>query len=399
MIHVKFLSDVGPKVLTANGPVVASLRVGFFTESYRPIVNGIVASIDALRGGLSACGHDVSIIAPSFPDYVDNDAAIVRIPSLPLPTPTFYRLCVPYVRTSDRLRVDNLSIVHTHSPFVTGWMGARYARRHNIPLIFTYHTRIEEYAHYVPFERATMQRAAVTLTRTYANAADAVIVPTRAMEVHLRKLGVVARIAVVPSAIDVERFAAGRRRADIRAELGAGDETKLILFVSRLAREKNLELALGALARIADPDVRLAVVGDGPHRARLERYAQELGVADRVHFAGGLVADRLPDVYASADAFVFPSTSETQGLVLAEALAARLPVVAVESAASREVLGGSGYLTAANAEALAAGLQAALGRNGSIQSAVHLASSRYTVAEQTARILDLYGEVLTVGAA
>jgi len=145
--------------------------------------------------------------------------------------------------------------------------------------------------------------------------------------------------------------------------------------------------------------VRLAVVGDGPHRARLERYAQELGVNDRVHFAGGLAADRLPDVYASADAFVFPSTSETQGLVLAEALAARLPVVAVESAASREVLGGSGYLTVANAEGLAAGLQAALGRNGSIQSAVHLASSRYTVAEQTARILDLYEEVLTVGAA
>ena len=376
---------------------MALLRVGFFTESYRPIVNGIVASIDALRGGLAACGHDVSVIAPAFPDYIDDDAAIVRIPSLPLPTPTFYRLCVPYVRTSDRLRVDNLSIVHTHSPFVTGWMGASYARRHAIPLVFTYHTRIEEYAHYVPFERATMQRAAVTLTRTYANSADAVIVPTRAMEVHLRKLGVVTRIAVVPSAIDVERFAAGVRRADVRASLGATDETNLLLFVSRLAREKNLELALAALARIADPTVRLAVIGDGPHRARLERLAGELGIAGRVHFAGGLAPERLPDVYASCDAFVFPSTTETQGLVLAEALTAKLPIVAVESAASREVLGGSGLLVAADPEALAAGIVEALGRGS--HSAVHLASSRYTVAEQTARILELYGEVLTVGAA
>ena len=378
---------------------VIPLRVGFFTESYRPIVNGIVASIDTLRAGLSACGHHVSVIAPSFPDYVDDDAAIVRIPSLPLPTPTFYRLCVPYVRTSDRLRFENLSIVHTHSPFVTGWMGASYARRHDIPLIFTYHTRIEEYAHYVPFERATMQRAAVALTRTYANSADAVIVPTRAMEVHLRELGVVARIAVVPSAIDVERYAAGIRRADVRAQLGADDETKLVLFVSRLAREKNLELALEALARISDRHVRMAVVGEGPHRARLERYAGELGVDGRIRFIGGLTPELLPDVYASADAFVFPSTTETQGLVLAEALSAGLPVVAVESAASREVLGGSGHLVAVDPDALAAGLVAVLDRPRSGQSAVHLASSRYTVAEQTARILDLYGEVLTVGAA
>ncbi|MFN2459714.1 MAG: glycosyltransferase, partial [Candidatus Velthaea sp.] len=182
---------------------MSNLRVGFFTECYRPIVNGIVASIDMLRAGLEGAGVAVTTIAPQFPDFEDDDDAIVRLPSLPLPTPTAYRLCVPYVRNVDRGRVRDLALVHTHSPFVTGWMGASYARRRGVPLVFTYHTRIEAYAHYLPFERRATEAAAVTLTRSYANGADAVIVPTPAMESRLREIGVRTPIAVVPSAIDV----------------------------------------------------------------------------------------------------------------------------------------------------------------------------------------------------
>ncbi len=367
------------------------LHIGFFTECYRPIVNGIVASIDALRGGLDARGIAVTTIAPRFPDYRDDEARIVRIPSLPLPTPTAYRLVVPRFRNADRARVEGIDVVHTHSPFVTGWMGMQFARKRNLPLVFTYHTRIEAYAHYVPFERRTTKAAAVALTRTYANAADAVIVPTHAMEERLREIGVRARIAVVPSSIDVERFARGIRSAAVRALLGADGAAPLGLVVSRLAREKNLELALEALAQTRD--ARLAVVGDGPHRAALEALAVRLGIADRVRFAGALPPAALPDVYASGDAFIFPSTTETQGLVLAEALAAGLPVAAVDSGASREVLAGSGRLVPGDPAALAEAMSAAL-ESGREQSAVHLAHQRFSVELQTRRILDLYGEVL-----
>ena len=276
---------------------MSQLHIGFFTECYRPIVNGIVASIDALRSGLETAGVAVTTVAPRFPHFDDEGGGdIVRIPSLPLPTATAYRLCLPYVRTVDRSRVRDLAIVHTHSPFVTGWMGANHARRRGIPLVFTYHTRIEAYAHYVPFERRTMEAAAVTLTRSYANAADVVIVPTLAMEARLRELGVRSTIAVVPSSIEVERFAAGRRSPAIRALLGADEHTPLALVVSRLAREKNLELAIDALACSSGALTRLAIVGDGPHRAALEERAREAGVADRVRFVGALPSAALPDV-------------------------------------------------------------------------------------------------------
>src|ERR1700738_3843483 len=194
----------------ANGR--SPVRVGFFTECYRPIVNGVVASIDALRDGLCSHGVDVTMVAPHFPHFVDDASDVVRVPSLPLPTQTAYRLCVPYLNADDRRRVRGIDLVHAHSPFVTGWMGASYARRRNIPLVFTYHTRLDAYAHHAPFDRATTERAMVELTRRDAHAADAVIVPTNAMESRLREFGVRAPIAVVPSAIDVERVAAGAGR-------------------------------------------------------------------------------------------------------------------------------------------------------------------------------------------
>ncbi len=260
------------------------MHVGFFTECYHPIVNGIVASIDALRDGLHARGIDVTTIAPYVPDFDDERDDVVRIPSLPLPTPTAYRLCVPYMRANDRRRVRGIDVAHAHSPFVTGWMAASYARRHGIPLVFTYHTRLDAYAHYAPFDRASTERAMIELTRRYANGANAVVVPTHAMETRLRDIGVRSRIVVVPSGIDVERFAAGRRSADIRAQLGGSDGVPLALVVSRLGAEKNVELAIDAVASL--PDVALAIVGEGPQRGALEDRARRTGIGSRVRFAG-----------------------------------------------------------------------------------------------------------------
>jgi glycosyltransferase involved in cell wall biosynthesis len=182
----------------------------------------------------------------------------------------------------------------------------------------------------------------------------------------------------------------------MRERLGAAGESPLALVVSRLGAEKNLELAIDAVARL--PDVRLAIVGDGPHRAELEERARRLGIADRVRFTGALPRESLPDVYASVDAFAFPSMTETQGLVLAEALAAGLPVVAAASEASSEVLGEAAKLVPADPVAFAEALRGALAR-GRDHSAVHLAFSRYTVELQTRRILALYREVLAANAA
>jgi glycosyltransferase involved in cell wall biosynthesis len=220
-----------------------------------------------------------------------------------------------------------------------------------------------------------------------------VIVPTLAMEARLRELGVHVAIAVVPSSIDVERFAGGRRSPAIRALLGVEDDAPLALVVSRLAREKNLELAIDALAQSRQLRTRLAIVGDGPHRTALEERARAAGVGARIRFVGALPSAALPDVYASGDAFVFPSTTETQGLVLAEALAAGLRVVASDTPASRDVLAGRGRLVAPDRFAFAAALDEAVSA-GRDESAVRLAHSRYSVGLQTRRVLDVYRKVL-----
>jgi glycosyltransferase involved in cell wall biosynthesis len=361
------------------------LRVALFTECYHPIRNGIVASIDSLAAALRARGHEAVFVTPEMPAYRD-EPGVIRVPSLPLPTRTAYRLTIPMLPRS----LGPLSIVHTHSPFVTGWLGARAARRARVPLVFTYHTQLEEYAHYVPFEANATRGAATRLTRSYANSVDAVIVPTASMERRLRALGVRTRIDVIPSGIDVATFASGRRSERLRARLGVGPNEKMVLCVGRLGREKNVELAIEAFARLDQTSTRLAILGDGPHREALQRFAARAGVASRTTFGGEFVRDALPDAYASADAFLFTSHSETQGLVLVEALAAGAAVVAVDTPVTREVLAGAGTLVPGDAEALAAALRGAFAApHDGVRAAFAVAGS-FDAARAGDRTLALY---------
>ncbi len=371
-----------------------SLRVGFFTEIYRPVVNGVVASIDALADGLRERGHQVYCFAPHMPGYVETSGSVFRIPSLPLPARTAYRLTVPLVsRRELKQIIERLSLVHVHSPFVTGWMGMRYARRYGMPLVYTYHTQLEAYAHYVPFDANATRRAASHLTRTFANHADAVIVPTTAMAARLRAIGVTTRIEVVPSGIDVRHFGSGQRDQRLRARLGAGPQDRVVLCVGRLAKEKNLELLLQAFAQTPNEALKLVVAGEGPLRGELERQAQALGIARRTHFLGVVSRDELPQLYASADAFVMPSTTETQGLVLAEALAAGAAVMAADTAANREVLGGAGQLVPARVPDFAGALaRVALARGADPEA--RRAAAPFAIERQLDSMEALYSSLL-----
>ena len=335
------------------------LRVGLFTEVYHPVVNGVVTAVDTLRTFLTELGHEVTVFTPRHPE-ARYDAGVVRIPSLPLPTQSDYRLTVPVLRRSEIAhRVARLDVLHLHSPFVTGWMGLRYARRYGHPTVYTYHTQLEAYAHYVPFEARATRYAASELTRRSANAVAAVIVPTVAMERRLRELGVEGRIEVLPTGIDVEVFARGQRRDDLRARMGAGPEDRLCLAVGRLALEKNLDIVVEALAQVQSPNLRLAFIGEGPEREALEALVRERALGDRVCFLGALQRESLPDYYASADVFLFPSLTETQGLVQVEALAAGLPVFAADSPQNRDVLGGCARLLPPDARSFALAMEGA----------------------------------------
>jgi len=263
-----------------------------------------------------------------------------------------------------------------------------------VPLVFTYHTQLEAYAHYVPFEARAARSAATQLTRSYANSADAVIVPTATMERRLRDFGVRSRIEIVPSGIDVGFFAHGRRSDEARRALGVGPAEKMVLFVGRLGREKNVELALEAFARLGDPNARFVAIGDGTHREALERFAARAGVGPRTRFTGELARERLPEAYACADALVFPSSTETQGLVLVEALAAGVPVVAVDTPQTRDVLGGAGAIVRDEPDAIASALRVALAREAASREASRTFAERYDRATFGDRMLALYESLL-----
>ena len=372
------------------------MRVGFFTEVYHPVVNGIVASLDGLAAGLRALGHDVYFFAPHVPGYEETTGPVCRIPSLPLPTSAPYRITVPVVSRRNRTAIVNrLDVLHAHSPFVTGWMSVRYARRLRIPLVYTYHTRLEEYAHYVPFDANATRRAASTLTRNFANLADAVIVPTPAMRERLLELDVTSRVEVIPSGIDLHAFGSGTRNAALRKKLGVRGEERLLLVVSRLAKEKNIDVLIDAFSRTRVP-ARLAIAGDGPENDALQALARELHVADRVSFLGSVDRAQLPELYASADAFVFASVTETQGLVLAEAMAAGTPVIAADAPQAREVVDGAGVLVAPAAAAFARAMDEVRAQPSLEQAALaKRAAARFGIEEQARRVAAVYESLRT----
>ena len=321
------------------------MKIGIFTEVYRPIVNGVVASVESLTEELRALGHEAYTFAPRIPNGVEALGRVFFMPSLPLPARTEYRLTVPLVARRNKARfLSQCDVIHAHSLFVTGWMAQYYARyRFHVPLVFTYHTMLERYTHYSPLGQRFTAQLTRELTKGYSNAADAVIAPTQAVASWLRDVGVVAPICVVPTGIDLDRF----RRAGpaeglaARASYGIPPDAPLVLLVSRLAQEKSIPIAFEALSllRTSVPGVRLMLVGTGPLQEALKAQVEQAGLKDAVIFTGALPHETLPALYAAADLFMFPSTSETQGLVLAEAFAAGLPVVAASSPQTRDVFG------------------------------------------------------------
>jgi 1,2-diacylglycerol 3-alpha-glucosyltransferase len=368
------------------------LRVGLFTEIYRPVVNGVVTSVESLVRGLRDRGHEAFCVTPHLPGEDVREEGVIRVPSFPLPARTPYRLALPplaYRRIETLL--SRLDVVHLHSLFVIGWAGLRTARRHGLPVVLTYHTRLEAYAHYVPFEPHGARAAMTRLTRLVANRADAVIVPTEAMRDRLREIGVRTPVSVVPTGIDLVPF---RRAAALRERRPAGDGVALrLLTVSRLAREKRVDLLLDALA-VLPPAVSLVIAGDGPERAALEEQARRVGVADRVRFLGVVPREQISALYADADAFVFASTSETQGVVLVEALAAGLPIVAADSPATREVTGGAALLVPADAQALARAVTQLPHVGERLRNLAGSAAERFSIERQVEGTLAVYREVL-----
>jgi glycosyltransferase involved in cell wall biosynthesis len=333
------------------------VRVGIFTNNYLPVRGGVTTSVRTLSEDLEALGHRVWIFAPRFPGLSADPPRVVRVPSIPALTYPEFSLAIPWspwlLRAIEGL---DLEIFHAQHPFLLGGTARRLARRLGRPLVFTYHTNYEKYAHYVPLYRSLVERLAVSWSARFADRADLVIAPSKAVRSTLKKRGVTAPIEVVPTGVPLRLFTPGDQ-ARARTALGLSLSDLILLYVGRLDREKNVELLLDAFRLVAEAlsQARLLLVGQGTETDRLRARAHIAPAGDRVSFVGVKPREMLPDYYRAADLFCFASETETQGLVLAEAHACGLPAVAVAGPGVEEVVkdGETGLLVKSDPRALA----------------------------------------------
>lgn len=324
------------------------IKVGIFTDSFRPYTSGVVHSIETLTRELAAREHEFYIFAPSYPNYNKKESRVFRFVSVPAPTNPSYSLALPFsIRLKPTMQRLQLNIVHVHSPFLLGRLGAKYARKLGVPLVFTFHTLYDHYIHYVPFKEEITKSLTQKFCAHFSNGCDLVISPTAVIAKHLRNIGVTAPIEVIPTGIQLEDYT-GEGKGWLQERYGISPEELVLLCVGRLGKEKNIEFILRSFRHLASrrEGIRLVLVGGGPEENALKELAQNLGIRDRVIFTGSLSREDVIKCYESSHLFVFSSLTETQGLVIAEAKAAGLPVVAVDAFGVSEMVvdGEDGFL-------------------------------------------------------
>ena len=311
-----------------------------------PRVNGVSTSIATFRQSLAEQGHQTTLIAPAYPAASRGEPDVIRIPALTVPRDPEDRMMSRrrIVALAPQLATQHYDVIHIHTPFVAHYAGVALGLRLGLPVVETYHTFFEEYLHhYVPLlPRALTRLLARRMCVAQCRAVDALVVPSAQMLERLQSYGVTARTEVLPTGLDLSRFRGGDGLA-FRARYGIDRSRPLLLHISRVAHEKNIDFVLQALALVRRriPEVLLVVAGEGPALGHLQRLAGRLGLHQNVLFVGYL--DRgttLLDCYRAGDAFVFASRTETQGLVLLEALALGVPVVSTAVMGTADVLRG-----------------------------------------------------------
>lgn len=360
------------------------LRVGMFTNVYRPTVNGVVVSVDAFRKGLRRRGHDVFVFAPHASDFDDTQPYIFRYPGLELPVQK-YPLAVPVSRTNDRvLKVMMPHVLHANHPALLGNVAAQKSKELNVPLVFTYHTRYRQYAHYANLlPEHLVQDFIENWLAHFMLKCHHVVVPSQSIFEMVRdNYGIKRGVSVVSTGVDLKRFQRFTRE-EARRHLGL--EGTLLISSGRLAKEKNFEFLIRSLAPLAPefPDLKLVILGEGDERPTLERLIRDSGMQSQIELPGLVSPRDVPAYLAAADLFVFSSVTETQGLVTLEAMASGLPVAAVDASGTSDVVVNeeNGFLVGLDESAFA----------GAVRELLQDASLRQRFGERSRELASNYG--------
>lgn len=321
------------------------MKILMLSDVYFPRINGVSTSIESFRTTLERQGHEVHLICPHYPAQSKPEPHIWRIDSRrvigdPEDRMMRYKEIMTLVPSLHAIEFD---FIHIHTPFVAHYAGVALAKRLGVPVVGTYHTLFEEYLHhYVPWlPRRSLRFAARRFSVHQCHQLSAVVAPSSAMTNTLNAYGVRSPIATIATGLSLDRFTTQTAGGHFRERHGLPPQGRMLLFAGRAAYEKNISFLIDMLpdVRQRHPDTYLVIVGEGPALASLKRQAQQAGLSNAVYFLGYLARDgALQDAYRAADAFVFASRTETQGLVLLEAMALGTPVISTAAMGTLDVL-------------------------------------------------------------
>ena len=326
------------------------MRIGIFTDTYPPYINGVSTSVSMLENALRKKGHQVYIVTVNTENMrykYENDEHIIRIPGVPIGIYD-YRLTGVYpLKAINKIKKWNLDVIHSHTEFGVGTFARIIAKQYNIPLVHTYHTMYEDYVHYITkgYFNNTSKKIVEYLTNFYCNqTATELIVPTKkTYDLFKEKYKYTRNVHIIPTGIEVEKFYKENtdpaKLEEIRKKHGLNRGDFVILYVERLGQEKSVDVLIEAHQELArEYKAKLLIVGDGPDMDTYKNLVHKLKIDDNVIFTGKVPWTEVTLYYQIADIFATASKSETQGLTVIEAMAASLPVVAVDDESFRNVI-------------------------------------------------------------
>lgn len=381
------------------------MHIAHFTNFYLPVINGVVRSVESFRDALTRQGHNVFVFAQADGDYEDEAPFIFRYPSLPIPSKIDVSAVIPVSPFVDQLLPSlKLDVVHTHHPVLLGQTAASKAEELYLPLVFTFHTQYREYTHYLPLPMEEIQEFLKSTVenwlKDFMQKCQHIVVPSESMkEILMKDYGLQDRFTVIPTGIDLEPYlsADGNR---LRAMKNWQDD-KVMISTGRLAQEKNWDTLLRAAAKVYqdNSDLRVVIVGYGPDETALKELAVELGISDRVTFTGKLPFSEVVTYLKAADLFGFASVTETQGLVTMEAMAAGLPVVAVDASGTRDIVDNEeqGFLVPNDPDALANSIRRLIDSPEKIRRFSNQALEKaktFDISHQARRLVNVYEQAV-----
>ena len=326
------------------------MRIGIFTDTYPPYINGVSTSVSMLENALRKKGHQVYIVTVNTENMrykYENDEHIIRIPGVPIGIYD-YRLTGVYpLKAINKIKKWNLDVIHSHTEFGVGTFARIIAKQYNIPLVHTYHTMYEDYVHYITkgYFNNTSKKIVEYLTNFYCNqTATELIVPTKkTYDLFKEKYKYTRNVHIIPTGIEVEKFykenTDPEKLEEIRKKHGLNKGDFVILYVGRLGQEKSVDVLIESHQELArEYKAKLLIVGDGPDMDTYKNLVHKLKIDDNVIFTGKVPWTEVTLYYQIADIFATASKSETQGLTVIEAMAASLPVVAVDDESFRNVI-------------------------------------------------------------